>query len=199
MGIFSVASVLIVRQEALDLEGELHRFLTGLLLASLAWLGLSASRALAGAPGIAARIRLPLRALSASVAVAFTLFFADQSRPIEHADLVRFTVSDAGALVGKRLVHLEKNEVLVEYVELDHTATGWHYVIPMAITGKESEPLHVNAIDRWIADVVLAHVDTFQSRGLLVHSRIDKRQVAPGETYEIADIAGQVTIRRVGQ
>jgi hypothetical protein len=198
MATVSFVCILIVRQEALAPEGVLQRFFAGLGMASLAWCVLASGRLLSSSTrGLVSRITSPVRFLAAFGATAITLFLADQAHPIKQKALAQFSVTEAGARIGNRVLPLENNEIAVEYLELEHARLGWHYVIPLAITGKESQPLQVDRSDRWIADFLRAHRDVFESHGLLLHERTDKRPVLPGSNYEIDDVAGQVGIRRI--
>jgi hypothetical protein len=192
------AALVVLEARAWAPENTLQRAFLGLLLASLAWLMSAVARLLRR--GLRSPVRLVflvLRSLAALGATSVAFVLADQSRPIPETPLATFSVAQDGAHVGTRTLPLDGSAISIEYVQFDAPTLGWHYVVPQALSGRGREPLPVDFTDRWIVEFLQARVDALQSRGLDIHTRADKRIVEAGSRYEVADVGGQVTIRKV--
>jgi hypothetical protein len=177
--------------------GPLQKLFIGLAL--LCWVAISwlVARVLdLGGGGPIARLRDLIFAFAVSGALALSLLFAAESRPIDETVMWRIPVGEGGiARIGTQALTLPQGMIGFEYLQVDHELLGYHRVIPLAFLGSERLELKHAGIEKWFLNNLWKRGQGYSERGVSVRSRVEQFIVTPNQSYEVVERDKQVFFR----
>ncbi len=177
--------------------GPLQKLFLGLAL--LCWVAISwlVARVLnLGGGGPIARLRDTVFAFAVAGALAVSLLFAAESRPVEENVMWRIPVGEGGiARIDNRALTLPQGMIGFEYLQVDHELLGYHRVIPLAFLGSERLEMPHDGLEKWFLDNLWKRGQGYSERGLSVRSRVEQFIVTPNQSYEVVERDKQVFFR----
>jgi hypothetical protein len=177
--------------------GPLQRLFIGLALMS--WVAISwliAQVLDLGGGGPVARLRDLVFAFAVAGALAVSLLFATESKPVEETVLWRIPVGEGAiARVDNQALALPQGMIGFEYLQVDHELLGYHRVIPLAFLGSERLEIRYAGLEKWFLDNLWKYVQGYSERGLSVRSRVEQFIVVPNQNYEVVQRDKQVYFR----